>query len=177
MDEKQKEQLLIKLNARKEQLNKHHEDDEMPIILNSRELNDSIRMDRLHAQQLKEEKEKKRLKTLCQLPATIERLSNKTNFGTYQLDMVRMFRKIILEIDHDQSGEIEKSEFMLAIEKIHDHEDQQNEKVTKQNHELNIHTNTHRQSSLGTFVCLFFFFFFFFFFATLKTEYWVVAAY
>ena len=155
MDEKQKEQLLIKLNARKEQLNKHHEDDEMPIILNSRELNDSIRMDRLRAQQLKEEKEKIRLKTLCQLPATIERLSNKTNFGTYQLDMVRMFRKIILEIDHDQSGEIEKNEFMLAIEKIHDHEDEQNEKVTKQNHELKIHTNTHRQSSLGTFVLFF----------------------
>jgi Ca2+-binding EF-hand superfamily protein len=55
-------------------------------------------------------------------PEIFARLTAKKNFGTYQVDMVRMFRKIIQEVDEDGSGEIDKSEFMEAIERMHEHE-------------------------------------------------------
>ena len=38
----------------------------------------------------------------------IERLRAKKNFGIYQIDMVKTFRKIIREVDTDHSGEIDQ---------------------------------------------------------------------
>ena len=47
----------------------------------------------------------------------IERLRAKKNFGIYQIDMVKTFRKIIREVDADHSGEIDQLEFLMAIQK------------------------------------------------------------
>ena len=50
----------------------------------------------------------------------IERLRAKKNFGIYQIDMVKTFRKIIREVDADHSGEIDQLEFLMAIQKLHE---------------------------------------------------------
>ena len=50
----------------------------------------------------------------------IDRLRAKKNFGIYQIDMVKTFRKIIREVDADHSGEIDQLEFLMAIQKLHE---------------------------------------------------------
>eukprot|EP00949_MAST-11_sp_MAST-11-sp1_P005394 g5394.t1 len=42
--------------------------------------------------------------------------------GQYDVDMVKIFRGIIVEVDADQSGEIDREEFLETIQKLHEHE-------------------------------------------------------
>ena len=102
MDPAQKQRLIAKLNITKETIRKQEEglDIDLPNPYSTkRELKDSIRLKRIQQKEKEQEKEKKRLERLSHDPETFERLSTKQHFGTYQLDMVRMFRKIIQEVD------------------------------------------------------------------------------
>jgi Ca2+-binding EF-hand superfamily protein len=125
MDPLEKKRLLEKLNKLKHDL-QNSKDNEINLpnsYATKRELRDQLRLNRIQRFKIREENEKLRLQTLSHDSATFDRLSVKKNFGTYQIDMIRMFRKVIQEVDDDQSGEIDRDEFMMAISKIHDHQD------------------------------------------------------
>ena len=148
MDEEKKKRLLRQLKERKEMI-KNGLDENFLLTrgMNKRELNDQLRLERIRKKREKEEENEKRLHKLVLDPATFDRLSVKQNFGNYQVEMVRMFRKIIQEVDDDRSGEIDKNEFMLAIEKIHDHQDELKKAELKHNKRARSSSRNHNGNS------------------------------
>ena len=135
MDEEKKKRLLRQLKKRKEMIKDGLDENSLLLTrgMNKRELNDQLRLEKIRKKRQQEEENEKRLHKLVLDPATFDRLSVKQHFGMYQVGMVRMFRKIIQEVDDDRSGEIDKNEFMLAIEKIHDHQDELKKAELKHN--------------------------------------------
>jgi hypothetical protein len=149
MDEEKKKRLLRQLKERKEMIKNGLDENSLMLTrgMNKRELNDQLRLERIRKKREKEEENEKRLHKLVLDPATFDRLSVKQHFGNYQVEMVRMFRKIIQEVDDDRSGEIDKNEFMLAIEKIHDHQDELKKAELKHNKRARSSSRNHNGNS------------------------------
>ena len=150
MDEEKKKRLLRQLKERKEMIKNGLDENSFLSLtrgMNKRELNDQLRLERIRKKREKEEENEKRLHKLVLDPATFDRLSVKQHFGNYQVEMVRMFRKIIQEVDDDRSGEIDKNEFMLAIEKIHDHQDELKKAELKHNKRARSSSRNHNGNS------------------------------
>lgn len=88
----------------------------------STEEREAMRLARIKERAQQKIDEHEALLVQLQDPATFDRLQARNHFGTYAVDAVLRFRRIIQEVDKDNSGEIDKHEFMHAIEKLHEHE-------------------------------------------------------
>mgnify|MGYP003335977017 CR=1 FL=1 len=83
---------------------------------------EAARLSKINELEQRKIKEHEALLAQLQDPSTFDRLRARKHFGTYDVDTVLRFRRIIHDVDGDNSGEIDKNEFMHAIEKLHEHE-------------------------------------------------------